>query len=105
VIGCGLGLGTRSTVRPFVALSAGVLRTSVDGQAALPRVGHAEVRWSFLAEGSLGTTVRLGSRYFLELAGHAQVAAPYIVIHFDDAVVATAGRPNLLLTLALGARL
>jgi hypothetical protein len=90
-------------LRPFIALSAGVLRTSVEGQAVPPRQGHSEVKWSFLAEGSLGVELHLGDRYYLALAAHAQVAAPYVAIHFLDSVVATSGRPNLLATLTVGA--
>jgi hypothetical protein len=103
VVGWGYRLGASVSLRPFVALSAGVVRTSVDGQALAPRQGHDEVRWSFLAEGSLGAIVPLGARYYAAVAAHAQVAAPYVTIHFEDAVVATVGRPNLLLTFALGA--
>ncbi|HEY5281281.1 MAG TPA: hypothetical protein VIM14_00690 [Polyangia bacterium] len=90
---------------PFVALSAGVLRTSVVGQADSPRQGHTVDQWSFLVDGSLGAGLRLSGRTYLALAAHVQVAAPYVAIHFADEVVATSGRPNLLLTLTLGARL
>jgi hypothetical protein len=41
--------------------------------------------------------------YDLTLAAHVQVAAPCLAIHFVDAVVATSGRPNLFLTLTIGA--
>ena len=90
-------------LRPFLALSAGGLRTSVEGQAISPNQGHSAVEWSFLAEGSLGVGLHLGDRYYLTLAAHVQVAAPYVAIHFVDPVVATSGRPNLLMTLTLGA--
>jgi hypothetical protein len=90
-------------LRPFFAISAGVLRTSVEGQADSPKQGHNAVKWSFLAEGSLGLGLHLGDRYYLTLAAHVQAAAPYVAIHFMDSVVATSGRPNLLMTLTLGA--
>ena len=90
-------------LRPFMALSSGVLRTSVEGQANAPKQGHAEGRWSFLLDGSLGAEMRLGGRYYAALAAHVQVAAPYVAIHFGDEVVATSGRPNLLMTLTVGA--
>jgi len=96
-------LGSHRFLRPFVGLAAGVLHSSVEGRATLPRQGQDEVRWSLLAQGSLGTVVPLGARTYLALAAHAQVAVPYLAIHFGDDVVATSGRPNLLLTLALGA--
>jgi hypothetical protein len=88
---------------PFLALSTGVLRTSVEGQANSPRQGHAVDQWSFLLDGSLGATLRLPDRFTLTLAAHVQMADPYVAIHFVDRVVATTGRPNLVLTLTVGA--
>ena len=41
--------------------------------------------------------------YHLTLAAHVQVAEPYIAIHVVDTLVATSGRPNVLLSLTLGA--
>jgi hypothetical protein len=90
-------------LRPFLALSAGVLHTSVDGQANLPYGGHSVSQWSFLVDGSFGLGLRLYGRYHLTVAAHVQVAAPYVAIHFADSVVGTSGRPNLLLTFTLGA--
>jgi hypothetical protein len=90
-------------LRPFLALSAGVLRSSVEGRADSPKQGHLARQWSFLLDGSLGADLPLGGRYHLSLAAHAHVAEPYVAILFLDEVVATSGRPNLLLTLALGA--
>ncbi len=90
-------------VRPFIALSAGLLRTSVEGQAELPNQGHSVDQWSFLMDGSFGTGLRLGDRFYLTIAAHVQMAEPYVAIHFVDAVVATSARPNLLLTLTVGA--
>jgi hypothetical protein len=100
--GC-LRSGSRQRLQPFLSLSAGALRTSVEGQADSPRQGHTETQWSFLLDGSLGAAVRLSGRYYLTLAAHAQIAAPYVAIHFVDTLVATSGRPNLLLTLTVGA--
>ena len=90
-------------VRPFLALAAGVLHTSVDGQTDPPKQGHFVGQWSFLLDGSLGADLPLGGRYHLSLAAHVHVAEPYVAIHFLDEVVGTSGRPNLLLTLAFGA--
>ena len=39
----------------------------------------------------------------LSLAAHAQLAEPYVAVRFVDTVVATSARPNLLLTLTVGA--
>jgi hypothetical protein len=89
-------------VWPFFALAAGVLHTSVEGQPGLGPEAHKVDRWSFLLDGSLGAGLRLYRRYHLTLAAHVQMAEPYVAIHFVDAVVATSGRPNLLLTLTVG---
>jgi len=90
-------------LQPYVALSAGVLRTTIDGQANAPADAHVVERWSFLVDGSVGARLRLPDRYHLTLAAHVQVAQPYIAIHFVDTLVATSGRPNLLLSLTVGA--
>ena len=103
VLGGGYRFRADQWLQPFVTLSGGVLRTSVEGQAGSPKQGHSEDRWSFLLDGSLGAEMRLGGRYSAALAAHVQVAAPYVAIHFMDEVVATSGRPNLLLTLTVGA--
>ena len=88
---------------PFFALSTGVLHTSVEGQAESPRQGHTEDQWSFLLDGSLGAGLRLPEGYYLTLAAHVQLAEPYVAIHFVDTTVATTGRPNLVLSLTVGA--
>jgi len=88
---------------PFFGLAAGALRTSVEGQGGLGTGGHTAEQWSGLLDVSLGTGLRLYGRSYLTLAAHAQVAAPYVAIHIVDTVGATSGRPNLLLTLTVGA--
>ncbi|HET7544543.1 MAG TPA: hypothetical protein VFK05_31955 [Polyangiaceae bacterium] len=90
-------------VRPLAALSFGALRTSVVGQAELPRVGHSVAQWSFLFDVSLGALFPLSQRYAVALAGHAQLAQPYVAVHFGDQRVASSGRPNLLVSLTFGA--
>jgi hypothetical protein len=90
-------------LQPAIALSAGALHTEVDGQADAPASGHLVARWSFLLEVSLGVRLRLPSRYHLTVAAHVQAAAPYVAIHFVDTLVATSGRPNLGVSLTLGA--
>jgi hypothetical protein len=90
-------------LQPYVALSAGVLRTTIDGQADAPADAHFIERWSFLVDGSLGARLRLPGRYHLTLAAHLQVATPYVAIHFVDTQVASSGRPNLGLSLTVGA--
>jgi hypothetical protein len=56
-----------------------------------------------LIDVSVGAGLRLRGRSYVTLAAHAQVAEPYVAIHIVDKVGATSGRPNLLLTLTLGA--
>jgi hypothetical protein len=91
------------TLSPFVALSAGALRTSVQGEAQAPSQGHSATQWSFLLDGGVGAGLRLAGRYYVSLAGHVQWAEPYVAIHILNAIVATSGRPNLVLTLTVGA--
>src|SRR5206468_11734768 len=86
-----------------LALSAGALRTAIDGEADPPSNGHFIERWSFVVDGSVGARLRLAGRYHLTLATHVQVAEPYVAIHFMDSRVATTGRPNLLVSLTVGA--
>ncbi len=88
---------------PFVGVAAGTLHTGLDGQSSPTVDGHSVDQWSFLVDGGLGAGLRLSGRYYLTLAAHVQVAAPYAAIHFVDRVVATSGRPNLLLTFTVGA--
>jgi hypothetical protein len=90
-------------LRPFVLLSAGILHTSVEGQADLPLQGQHAEQWSFLLDGGFGAGAALGERLYLSLAAHAQVAEPYPAIRFAGSQVATAARPNILLTLTMGA--
>jgi hypothetical protein len=91
-------------LRPFVSLSAGALYTQVEGRAATTaNQGRDEHAWSFLADGSVGTSMALRDRLYLSLATHAQMAEPYPAIHFLDTVVATSARPNFLVTLTVGA--
>ena len=103
VLGVGHPFRSDQRLRPFVTLAAGALRTSVEGEADSPRQGHTVDEWSFLLDGGLGAALRLPERYTLALAAHVHVAEPYVAIHFVDAIVATTGRPNLVLGLTVGA--
>jgi hypothetical protein len=87
----------------YVALSAGVLRMAIDGQAEAPALAHSLERWSFLLDAGLGARIRLPGRYYLTAAAHVQVAEPHVAIHIADTVVATTGYPNLLFSFTLGA--
>jgi hypothetical protein len=90
-------------VRPFVSLSAGALRTSLDGRADPPEEGHPVEQWSFLVDAGVGARLRLADRYYLTPAFHVQLAQPTIDVHFVDELVASSGRPNLLASLTVGA--
>jgi len=90
-------------LRPFATLSAGVLHTAVEGRADAPNQGRGVAQWSFLVDAGLGALLRLPDRFTLSLAAHAQVGEPYVAVRFVDTVVATSARPNLLLTLTVGA--
>lgn len=88
---------------PFLTLSLGALHTSAVGESGAQSIGHTEMQWSFLVDASVGAALRLPGRFYLTLAGHVQLAEPYVAIHLADAIVATSGRPNLALTLIVGA--
>jgi hypothetical protein len=103
VLGGRYRLRSDQWLHPFFGVSAGVLRTAVEGEADSPRLGHTVNRWSFLVEGSAGTELRLPNHCYLTLAAQVHLAEPYVAIHIADTVAATTGRPNLLLTLTLGA--
>jgi hypothetical protein len=103
LLGACYQLDWQSPVSPLGALSVGALRTEVVGQAELPREGHAVDQWSFLLDASLGAAFHLSRRYTVALAGHVQLAEPAVGIYFGERRVASAARPNLLLTLTFGA--
>lgn len=88
---------------PFFSIAAGALRTSAAGEAGSEMNTHLVENWSLLTDVGLGASVRFFHSYHASLAAHVQLAQPYVAIHFGDQLAATAGRPNLLLTLALGA--
>jgi len=102
VLGGSYRLGSLGAITPYVALCAGALRTSVQGEASAPRQSHAATQWSFLLDGSIGAALNMPGRFYVSLAGHAQLAEPYVAIHIVDTLVATSGRPNLVLTLTVG---
>ena len=103
VVGAGTCARAGRTLQPCVALAGGVLRTAIDGEADAPADAHFVERWSFLLDAGAGARLNLPGRYHLTLAAHVQVAEPYIAIHVVDTLAATSGRPNVLLSLTLGA--
>jgi hypothetical protein len=102
-LGAAYRLRAGRRLEPFVALSAGALHTAVEGQANSPDQGRVAAQWSFLVDGAVGVRLQVHDRFYLTLAAHAQIAEPYLAVRFLDAVVATSGRPNLLVALAIGA--
>lgn len=92
-------------VHPLIALSAGALHTALEGRAGAPNLGHRTDEWAFLVDGSVGVRLSLPDRFYVAFASHIQFATPYVAVHVLDDVVATTGRPNLSLTLTVGARL
>jgi len=88
---------------PLFSIAFGVLHTSVAGEPGSSMNAHEVGQWSFLTDAGLGMGMRLYRVYHLTLSGHAQLAHPYVAIHFGDPVSATTGRPNLLLTATVGA--
>jgi hypothetical protein len=92
-----------ATVQPFFSLAIGALHTSVEGRANAPNLSLSDQSWSLLFDGGLGTWVPLRDRFHLAIAAHLQMADPYVGVRFLDSVVATSARPNVLLTLTVGA--
>jgi len=91
-------------LRPFIALSAGALHTSVEGRATAPDTqGRVVDQWSLLLDAGAGAALRLPDRFYVSLAAHAQIADPYVAVRFVDTRVATAARPNLVVALTVGA--
>jgi hypothetical protein len=103
VVGACYRARPRERVSPFLSLSAGALHTSVEGRGNPPNPGLSDQQWSFLVDAGLGTWVRLRDRFQVAVAAHVQFAEPYLGVRFANTVVATSGRPNLLLTLTVGA--
>jgi hypothetical protein len=91
-------------VQPLLAVSAGALRTRLDARATAPNLGHHAERWAALVDAAVGARLGLPGRVYLTFAAHLELAEPYVAIHVLDSVLATTGRPNLLLTLSAGVR-
>ena len=104
LLGVCYGIGTTERLRPFLAVSVGVLHTSVDGRTESSANQEQQAdKWSVLLDGGLGARLRLRDRLFLSLDLHAQLAQPNLSIRLVDEVVAKSGGPNLLASVAVGA--
>jgi hypothetical protein len=101
--GGALQMDSRGPLQPSLGLALGALHTQVVGDAAFPRQGHRADQWSLLVDGSVGVQMRLSARTRLTMAAHWQLAQPYVAVYIGDKTVATTGRPNLVLTLTIGA--
>jgi hypothetical protein len=105
LVGLCLCSASGTGIHPLFALSIGALRTTVDGRASAPNLGHEVDRWTALVDASAGARLSLPGGPYFTLASELQLAAPYVAIHVLDEVAATSGRPNLLFTLTAGVRL
>jgi len=94
---------TASAIRPYLALSVGVSRTSLAGAAESPSRGHDVAQWSLLFDAGAGARLRLPSRYYATLTGHVQLTQPHVSIHVVDEQIGSTGRPNLVANLTVGA--
>jgi hypothetical protein len=103
LLGGSLRFRAGARLHPIAALAAGVLHTSVEGRADAPNQSHVVAQWSLLVDASAGAVLRLPDRFTISLAVHAQLAEPYVAVRFLGSEVATSARPNLLLTLTIGA--
>jgi hypothetical protein len=103
LVGASVRFRTAERLRPFAALAAGALRTSVEGRADAPNQSRVVDQWSLLVDAGVGAQLRLPDRFTASLSAHAQLAEPYVAVRFVGGVVATSARPNLLLTLTIGA--
>lgn len=90
---------------PFLGASFGALLYSVDARAEAPLQAHDSSRAVWLVQLSAGTELELSPRLYLNLAAHAQLTQPKLVLHIADNVAAVSGRPNLLASLTLGVHL
>lgn len=88
---------------PFLGAAAGALRTRVEGQSGPGTTGQDLVQWSALLDMNAGAGLGLHGNIYVTVAAHVQFADPYVRVHIADGVAATSGRPNLLLTLTVGA--
>jgi hypothetical protein len=103
LLGAGYRFRSDKRLMPFVSLSAGVLHLSVEGRADWPLQGRHADQWSLLLDGEFGAGVALPGRFYVSLSAHVQSAETYPVIRFDAKEVATYARPNVLMTLTIGA--
>lgn len=103
LVGSRLRFRPSEWLQPFVGLGAGVLRTAAEGRGGDGFDGHFTSQWSFVIDAGAGLALSLRDRLYLRLGLHAQVAQPYPAIRFAGTVMATAARPNLLLTVTAGA--
>jgi len=103
LLGAGYHFKGGRRLTPFISLAVGALHTSVEGRAVNPYQGNNADQWSLLLDSEFGAVVPLQDRLYFSLSAHAQVGEPYPAIRFAGAGVATAARPNVLLTLTMGA--
>jgi len=102
ILGASYRLRRAHRLWPFFGLAAGVLHTSVEGEAGWGTGARSAAQWSGLIDAGVGVGGDIYQRLYMTLSLHAQLAEPYVAIHITDKAV-TSGRPNLLLALTIGA--
>ncbi len=103
VVGARFRWRAEHRVQPLLMLSMGGLRTTVRGSADGPGIGHTETRWGLLWDGGVGAAWRIHGPWYATVTAHVQWAEPSVSVYFIDKLVASTGRPNLMLSLTLGA--
>lgn len=98
-LGLVLTMGSWPRVSLTSSLAAGLLYTSVEGQAEWPYRARRGALWSAMLDAGVGLDLLLGSHFDLRLETHAILADPYPVVRFMQDERAHSGLPSLLQTL------
>jgi hypothetical protein len=89
----------RAVVRPALGLAFGAVWARMGGDAIVPRDGADVDVLAALALGHAGLAVRIADPLALRADGSIGVTLPRVAMEFGDRLVATWGRPLLLVTL------
>jgi len=87
--------------QPLVSLGAGAAHLSAQGFAAGGAAGPTASAWAFIADTGLGLHVALSDRLYLGGEVHAEGAAPYPAVRYQETQLASEGRPTWLAALSL----
>ena len=83
---------------PSVALGAGALYVTSDGEGIYPFIGHRDSTWTALIDGGFGLAAALSKHWALSVEIHALLAAPRPVVSFAGADAGTIGGPAFAVT-------